>query len=217
MNRENKMDPYLETISTFDRQASAYQQKYMNVAHYADGLNYLLTGLGKDAAVLEIGCGPGNVTMYLLDKRTDLRVTAVDAAAGMLSLARENVPTADFLLMDAREIGQINNKFDAIICAFLLPYLADEDSERLLSDCYYKLKPDGHFYISTMEDEYSKSGYRYSSDGKDRCYMYFYTADDLQKKLSNSGFTVRFLKRQPFPPNAMATATDLIIIAAKNE
>lgn len=215
MNRENKMDPYLETISTFDRQASAYQQKYMNVAHYADGLNYLLSGLGKDAAVLEIGCGPGNVTRYLLDKRTDLKVTAVDAAAGMLALARENVPTADFLLMDAREIGQINNKFDAIVCAFILPYLSEKDVELLMRHCNNLLNSGGLLYLSTMEDNYSRSGYQFSSDGKNRCYMYFYTADDLQKKLLNSGFTVRFLKRQPFPPEGVASATDLIIVASK--
>jgi hypothetical protein len=68
-----------------------------------------------------------------------------------------------------------------------------------------------------MEDEYSKSGYQVSSDGKDRCFQYFHSADDLQLRLEKSGFELIYEKRQVFPPEGVVLATDLIIIARKRE
>jgi 2-polyprenyl-3-methyl-5-hydroxy-6-metoxy-1,4-benzoquinol methylase len=48
----------------------------------------------KNASILEIGCGPGNVTKYLLGKRPDYKIHATDAAPSMLALAKINNPTA---------------------------------------------------------------------------------------------------------------------------
>ncbi|MFZ4544600.1 MAG: class I SAM-dependent DNA methyltransferase [Saprospiraceae bacterium] len=211
------MDNYQETINTFDKHASGYQEKYMDVSHYGDSLDYLLNLLAPNPSILEIGCGPGNVTRYLLNKRDDLHILGTDMAPKMVELASANNPEARFLLMDAREIDKTKGKFDAVLSAFILPYLSREDVDKLFSDMAALLNERGILYISTMEDEYSKSGYQVSSDGKDRCFQYFHSADDLQSRLEKSGFELIYQKRQVFPPEGVVLATDLIIIARKRE
>lgn len=210
------MNPYQETIRTFDKHAMGYQQKYMDVGHYSEGLNFLTDSLMPSASILELGCGPGNVSRYLLQRRSDFVLKGTDASPEMVSLARKNNPVANFEVMDARAIDQLETTFDSIVCAFVLPYLSAEDVQKLILDAFNLLDEAGMIYLSTMEDEYEKSGYRFSADGKDRCYMYFYKAEEFCLWLENAGFKIAYLKRQPFPPEGEQTATDLIIIASKN-
>ena len=57
----------------------------------APGILHLLEGVGqRDGLVVEVGCGSGLLTAYLVDAR--LRVIATDASDAMLNLARSNVP-----------------------------------------------------------------------------------------------------------------------------
>lgn len=71
--------------------------------------------------MFELGCGPGNVTQYVLNKHPELQYTASDLAANMLALAKANNPNAQFLELDCRTIDSLTQKFDAIIGAFVLP------------------------------------------------------------------------------------------------
>ena len=42
----------------------------------------------------------------------------------MIELARHNVPQGQFEIMDRRDIAQLGQQYDAIVCDFCLPYLA---------------------------------------------------------------------------------------------
>ena len=72
-----------------------YQQKFMDQSRYAEGLNRCCELLGTNQGkLLDLGCGPGNVSRYLLDKIPWLRVEAVDLSPAMVALAQNNLPTA---------------------------------------------------------------------------------------------------------------------------
>ena len=43
--------------------------------------------------VLELGCGPGNLSKQLLSLRPDLKITATDLAPDMLEIAQETNPS----------------------------------------------------------------------------------------------------------------------------
>lgn len=66
------MDKYEETFETWNNIASIYQDKFMKLDLYNDSYDYICTSISKQGAnLLEIGCGPGNITKYLLSKRAD--------------------------------------------------------------------------------------------------------------------------------------------------
>src|SRR5690606_3808601 len=100
---------------------------------------------------LEIGCGPGNITKYLLSKKPDFDILGIDIAPNMVELAKQNNPTAHFALMDCRQINQLDTKFDGIIGGFCLPYLTRVESEKLISDASDLLNDNGLIYLSFVE------------------------------------------------------------------
>lgn len=209
------MDQNEAAVALFDRHAGEYARKYMDVGHYAPSLELLCAGLPAGAHVLDVACGPGNVARYLLDRRPDLRWTGIDLSPNMVALAQEHCPEAQFLVGDARGIGDYSDRFDAVIIAFCLPYLDRGAAIRLVADAAGLLLPDGLLLVSTMEDAYEKSGTQYSSQG-DALYMYYHEAGYLVQAMTDHGLTVMDLRRQAYPPEGPATATDLLIVAERS-
>ena len=198
----------------FNKQANTYQDKFMNVDLYHDSLDLFCDHIVKGADILELACGPGNVTKYLLQKRPDLNILGTDLAPDMIALAQANNPQAKFQLMDCRDIGVLTGKYDAILCSFGLPYLSKEDAIRLIVDAAKLLRPGGVLYLSTMADDYSRSGYQTSGSG-DTIFVHYHEADYLRARMEDNGFELIDMRHQDFPAGPTKT-TDLIIVAKKS-
>ena len=182
------MDRYKETFETWNKVASQYQAKFMDLDLYNDTYDFICNSITKDnAKVLEIGCGPGNITKYLLSKRPDFDIYGIDIAPNMIELAKKNNPLASFAIMDSRQIDELKTKFDGIVCGFCLPYLSQTDSQKLITDCYNLLNENGLIYIRFVEGDQIKSDFQVNNSG-DRSYFYFYNLDDLKSKLIESKF-----------------------------
>ena len=181
-------DRYTETFKTWNKVASLYQDKFMGLDVYNETYDFICHSITKDKAkILEIGCGPGNITKYILSKRPDLDIFGIDIAPNMINLAKINNPTASFAVMDSRKIEEIKTKFDAIVCGFCLPYLSQNDSRKLIADCYHLLNENGMIYLSFVEGDVEKSDFQISSSG-DKTYFYFHNLDDLKTTLIDNKF-----------------------------
>lgn len=204
------MDKTKIAVDIFNKLAQHYQDKFMDVSLYTNTFDLFCENLTKEnAEVLELACGPGNITKYLLTKRPDLKILGTDLAPNMIQLAKQNNPQAEFQLLDCREILSLNRKFDAVMCGFAFPYLSKEEVVKFIRDAAQILNPGGVIYISTMEDDYSKSGMRKGSTG-DEMFMHFHEADYLTKALEETGFRIIDLQRLK-----QADVVDLVIIAMK--
>jgi ubiquinone/menaquinone biosynthesis C-methylase UbiE len=63
------MDKNKLAVNMFNKAAKLYEEKYMDVSSYTEGLDVFCEKLGyKDANILELGCGSGNITRYLTNK-----------------------------------------------------------------------------------------------------------------------------------------------------
>lgn len=207
------MDHYQITINTFNKLAEKYQDKYMQMDFYHETYDKFCDFLPKkNAEIFEIACGPGNITKYLLSKRPDYKIFGTDLAPKMVELAKANNPAAHFEVMDSREINQITRQFDALLIGFCLPYLSKEDVSKLLKDSARLLRTDGIIYLSTMEDDYHRSGFQTASSG-DQVYIYYHQADYLIEALQANGFELLDIQRKSFPVELGTPATDLFIIA----
>lgn len=201
-------------VDIFNKLATAYQEKFMDVSMYHDSLDVFCNSIKKEKPeILELACGPGNITKYLLQKRPDFKILGSDLAPNMIELAKINNPTAHFELMDCRAITSLSRKYDGILCGFGLPYLSKEEAIQFIKDVNQKLNQNGILYISTMEDDNSKSGFKTGSTG-DKMYQNFHQADYLSATLEENGFRIIHLERKEYFYNEQQT-TDLIIIATK--
>lgn len=201
----------------FHETALRYQEQFMHLDLYNDGYNLLLGLLErKDASVLDLACGPGNITRYLLNKMPGLKVFGIDLAPAMIELAEKNNPEARFAIMDIGAIASLEERFDAIICGFGLPYLNKEAAIQLIEDAAALLHPGGLLYLSTMEDDYARSGPEAPSFGGDRqLYIHYHEAGYLCEALQTSGFTVLEMLRSEYPQEGKPPLTDLVLIARR--
>lgn len=209
------MDKSKIAVDIFNKHASLYQTKFMDVSLYHASFDFFCDSIKKhNAEVLELACGPGNITKYLLNKRADLKILGTDLAPNMIELAKQNNPSAKFEVMDCRKINGLHKKFDAIVCGFCLPYLDKEEVLKLFSDAFQLLNSKGVIYISTMEDDYENSGLRKGSQG-DEIFMHYYLENDLSSALIKSGFQITYTDRVKSEMTDGNTVTNLILIAEK--
>ncbi len=200
----------------FNSCASQYQEKFMNFDLYNDKFDFFCEALiNNNTSILEIGCGPGNITKYLLHKKPDLNILGIDIAPKMIELARKNNPTAKYEVMDCKNLKSLSSKFDGIMCGFTLPYLNKNEAKQLIKDASKIINKNGIIYLSTMEDDYEKSKIIGSKTIKNSgVFTYYHQEDYLSKALTDNGFKLINIQRKDYP-EAKDDSKDLIIIAQK--
>ncbi|KAA5533695.1 class I SAM-dependent methyltransferase [Taibaiella lutea] len=210
------MDQSAHAASVFNELANKYQDRFMHFELYNDTFDLFCDNIPKpNAEILELACGPGNITKYLLSKRPDFNILGTDLAPNMIELAKANNPSAIFQIMDCRAVSTIDKKYDSVMIGFCLPYLDKEETEKLIADTSKILNEGGIVYLSTMEAPYSKSGPEKSSAGHE-IYMHYYMADDLVVMLESNDFEIISLQRKDFLQNDGSTTKDIILIAKRS-
>lgn len=203
-----------KAVELFNKLADSYQQRFFSVDAYEPDLDQFLNHIKPNSSILDVACGPGNISHHLLKKRPDLDLLGVDLAPNMISLAQTNNPNAHFRVYNALELEALDQSFDAIIVGFLFPYLSKVQVQGFLRNVRAILNPGGILYISTMEDFYENSRFRPSSTGE-QVMMHYYESSFLSQELEFLGFEILSVRTQEYVISENETDTDLIIIARK--
>jgi 2-polyprenyl-3-methyl-5-hydroxy-6-metoxy-1,4-benzoquinol methylase len=205
------LDRYKETFETWNKIALLYQDKFMDMDLYNETYNFICDSIKKPKAkILEIGCGPGNITRYLLSQRPDYNIHGIDVAPRMIELATTNNPTASFSVMDCRNISEISEKFDGIICGFCLPYLSNFETKKLIGDSKDLLNDEGFLYLSFVEGDPAKSGFQVASSG-DRSYFNYHDLEIIKAQLSENLFDNLKIFKVSFKRSATETEMHTIV------
>ena len=184
------MDHYKATAATWNKLANVYEAKFMDLTMYNESYDFVCNTLSKNqTTVLEVGCGPGMITRYLLSKRPDFNILGTDVAPNMVSLAQKNNPKAEFRMLDCREISSLNQHFDAILSGFCIPYLSPNDVATFISDSSQILRSNGLLYLSFVDGEETSSGMQTGSTG-DSIYFYFHPKENIHSLLVENGFQI---------------------------
>lgn len=203
-----------DAIHVFNDNADLYVEKYMDLHTYDEALDYFSDFLPQKASILDVACGPGNITKYLISKSKNYQILGIDLAENMLSLAEKHNPEATFQLLDGRKIKELNKSFHAIVSGFFSPYLSREELGEFIMDTSRCLLPEGLLFLSTMEDDYSKSGVQNSSTGAYSLHMYFHETDYIKNFASESG--LKFLKRYEYDIEGQDIMKDIVLIFQKS-
>jgi predicted TPR repeat methyltransferase len=208
------MDHYKQTLYVYDKVARAYEEKFMDLDLYNDTYDLFCELLPQpEPSVFEIGCGPGNITRYLLKQRPGIRIEAMDLSPNMIERARANNPAATFSVMDCRDIGKLQKQFDGIMCGFCMPYLSREDCSRLFQDCAGLLSNDGIAYFSMIEGDYDQSRYETGSTG-DSLFVYYHEEKQVSEALKQNGLQIVKRIRKPYS-TGNTDSVHLILIVRK--
>jgi 2-polyprenyl-3-methyl-5-hydroxy-6-metoxy-1,4-benzoquinol methylase len=211
------MDKNKGAVEVFDKLAGEYEKKFMDVGLYTNSLDAFCNSiLQPNGEVLEIACGPGNITTYVLQKKPGLKILGIDLSPNMIRLAEINNPGANFQIMDCRQIEKINQRYDAVICGFCLPYLSKPEVEKLVRDISILMNANAVLYLSTIEDKHEHSAFKTASSG-DQVFMYFYEAGYLCRLLKENSFEIIDLTRYGSKEDDPSADIDLVILARKTK
>lgn len=207
-------DRYTETFDTWNKVASLYQERFMDLDLYNETYEYVCANIAKpNAKLLEIGCGPGNITRYLLSRRPDFNIFGIDIAPNMIELARKNNPAAEFAVMDSREISRLTEKFDGLIAGFCLPYLSQAESIELISTAAALLHENGLIYLSFVEGDPGESEFKTGSSG--RVFFHYHRLTDIKKELSRNKFEDIIVSHIAYKNQAAATEIHTVLTAKR--
>jgi SAM-dependent methyltransferase len=208
-------DPCLVSVATFSRLAERYAAKYFQLDLYDRYLQQFVERIeSRGASVLDVACGPGNVSAYLAKVRPDLELLGIDLAEGMIREARRRVPAATFVVQDCRHSDELKTVFDAAAFAFGLSYLTDDDAGRFFSSLNSVLTASATLYLSTITGESVWSGFETSSSG-DKVYLAYRCVGDVVAMVERAGYRVDFQEVIASPANAAKATRDLILIAQR--
>jgi SAM-dependent methyltransferase len=100
-------------------------------------------------AVLELGCGAGRVTGYLVEIAR--YVQGIDLSPSMVAYSRRSYPRGDFCLGDLRSVSDLEpESFDVVVAAYnVLDVLSDADRRRVLDGVHRVLRPGGLLIMSS--------------------------------------------------------------------
>jgi ubiquinone/menaquinone biosynthesis C-methylase UbiE len=114
-------------------QALAYAQADFSVPHnqFIDLFRSIFADLSVNGTVLDVGCGPADVTLRFAKAYPDCRIDGVDGAPAMLALGRASIEDARLSrrikLIEGYLPGAIlpRSHYDVILSNSLLHHLAD--------------------------------------------------------------------------------------------
>lgn len=137
----------------YDALASHYDRRWH--AYISASLDATLARLELDAgaAVLDIGCGSGELLHRLAGARPDLSLTGIEPSAGMLGVAAAKArPDARLIRADAELLPFADSSFDAVTCTSVLHHLPDPAAA--LAEIHRVLKPGGLLVLTDWCGDY---------------------------------------------------------------
>lgn len=138
----------LDVTRAFDAHAAKYDRLVGANPGYHEHLRLSAKRMGlRDRGVglrlLDLGCGTGASTQALLDAAPQAEITAIDASAEMLAVARAKTwpSTVTFLQGDAEDLANtgVSGRYDGILAAYLLRNLPERNAA--LRSFHALLKP----------------------------------------------------------------------------
>jgi SAM-dependent methyltransferase len=116
----------------------------------------LLPNLPAQAHILDLCCGTGQLVQALIQK--GFGTTGIDASMGMLTYARQNAPSGQFIHGDARSFD-LPLTVDAVVStsASLNHIMTLEDLKSVFQNVYKVLKTNGLFALEINLEEALKS------------------------------------------------------------
>ncbi len=123
--------------SAYSREMSIPTEKYTHGHHesvlkshtwrtIANSAAYLEARLAPGLSLLDVGCGPGTITVEFADRLAPGRVVGLDAADAAIAKASEFVrPNLEFLVGSAYELPFDDDAFDIVHTHQTLHHLAD--------------------------------------------------------------------------------------------
>lgn len=181
----------LSAKNIFGHNARLYADKYWQLPFFEGLLSRFAKAQNFGASILDLGCGPGNISSILLTKRDDLLLEGWDFAPEMIDEARLRVPNARFQVKNVLELNEYQQSFNGIVCGFCAPYLPKQELVQLIAEMSKRLYSGGLLYFSTMiAKESDEFWMKPKVEGGDQLFVNIHQEAELKGFFEKQGFVL---------------------------
>jgi len=143
-----------KTINEF----TVYMKKYPDL-YIALSTRVKQHTTGSHPLILDLGCGPGLLSVEILKMIPEATVIGIDPLIRMLTLAKKNTETTGILLFQpllgvSEKIPLKDKSIDTIVSRFSLPYW--EQPQESFSEMNRVLKPKGRIIFEALNRNFPK-------------------------------------------------------------
>lgn len=127
------------------------KQSRMKTFDFENELQYLEIQDGQK--ILDAGCGSGIVSDYLSKRAKNVKVVGVDFSKDRIEQAKAQYESENVSFSQANllEFNGENERFDIIVCRYVLRHFSLEDSKKVLQNLFRALKPGGRICCVDVE------------------------------------------------------------------
>lgn len=199
---------------TYNQIAEDWHKDHQSDNWWQEGTDAFISYFKKGDKVLDVGCGGGTKSKYLINK--GLEVLGLDFSEKLIEIAKREVPQGEFLVMDLHDVDKLNENFDGIFMQAVLLHIPKNEVEGILTKAVQKLNPGGYLYVAVKEkirgiDEETKIdndyGYEY-----ERFFSYF-TLGEFKKYFQNVGLEMVY--ENVMPPSKTARKSNWMQVIGK--
>ena len=204
----------IETIESYNNASKEFMEKIGVLNNYNITYDYLLERLKENDYILDLACGPGQISKYLKN-RIKINITGVDLSTEMLKIAQSIIPNGLFI-KDSIITFKSKILYNLIVIGFGIPYLNKGQTVKCIKNSASLLKSYGYFYISFMEG--NKRGFEKTSfGGKNKFYIYYHNKEEIKNVLDKYGIETIKEYVIDYKENDGRITKDIVIIGRKIE
>lgn len=188
-----------KSLEYWDNVHKDYDRATIKVDDWLEKFDDIIMGTQKP--ILDLGCGGGNDTLYLISKGK--QVISCDQSPSAINNIRKNFPE----VYDAKCFNMLDGlpfedeAFDVVIADLCLHYFHKSDTEKVLNDIHRILTPGGHLIlrVNSINDVLHGAGqgpeiehHVFEMEGK--TIKRFFNEEDIRSFFRD--FTIEYLKEE---------------------
>lgn len=188
-----------KSLEYWDNVHKDYDRATIKVDDWLEKFDDIIMGTQK--RILDLGCGGGNDTLYLISKGK--QVISCDQSSSAINNIRKNFPE----VYDAKCFNMLDGlpfedeAFDVVIADLCLHYFLKTDTEKILNDIRRILTPGGHLIlrVNSINDVLHGAGqgpeiehHVFEMEGK--TIKRFFNEEDIRSFFKD--FTIEYLKEE---------------------
>lgn len=188
-----------KSLEYWDNVHKDYDRATIKVDDWLEKFDDIIMGTQKP--ILDLGCGGGNDTLYLISKGK--QVISCDQSPSAINNIRKNFPE----VYDAKCFNMLDGlpfedeAFDIVIADLCLHYFLKTDTEKILNDIRRILTPGGHLIlrVNSINDVLHGAGqgpeiehHVFEMEGK--TIKRFFNEEDIRSFFKD--FTIEYLKEE---------------------
>jgi SAM-dependent methyltransferase len=183
---------------TAEDYAEAFADDLLRLPVDREVLDSVAELLGGDSPVLDLGCGPGQVGQYLMER--GLRVVGLDLALQMLLVARRRTGNRSLACGDMRSTPLGSESFSGVVAFYSIHHLPRSALGIALAEIRRILKPAGLFVVATHLGESEVYSSEFLGHQIETVGGTLYKNHELLDELQSHSFVVEDVRyRDPLP------------------